>query len=223
MNLPTTTLSDMSLTDLERLIQTGEGKYLEFKRTIPSAKKIAREMAAFANSNGGTLLVGVDDDHRILGVDGYHEEEYLLTKAAQQLCSPTIDITIEVLPFDERDILIIYVKESEQKPIYLIHNERRVVYIRQRDKSVTASNEHAEILKNRYSERGVSFEYGPREQRLFQYLNEYERITVNEYSNLINVTSYRASKILINLVSAGILELLTRKNKDYYLFSNECN
>ena len=223
MYFETASLSRMSLADLQRLIKTGEGKYLEFKRTIPSIYKIAREISAFANSNGGTLLIGVDDDHSILGVEGYQEEEYLLSQAAFDLCTPAVKIELEVFPITKRDILIVRVKEADNKPVYIKHKKGRRVYIRKKDESVAASQELIEVMKNQHSEKGVNFEYGPREQKLFQYLNEYERITVTEFSNLINVTSYRASKILINLVSAGILQLIPKKEIDYYLFSNECN
>jgi hypothetical protein len=52
----TVSVSKMDYLDVKNLAETGEGTYLEFKRTIPSAHKIAREMAAFANTKGGTLL-----------------------------------------------------------------------------------------------------------------------------------------------------------------------
>ncbi|MDZ7691631.1 MAG: ATP-binding protein [Balneolaceae bacterium] len=109
--------SQMSYLDVKNLAQTGEGTYLEFKRTIPSAEKIAREIAAFANTNGGTLLVGVDDDKSLVGVKGYHEEEFLLNKATYEICEPSVDITIEVVHFGERDLLVIRVPEVENKPI----------------------------------------------------------------------------------------------------------
>lgn len=219
MYFETATPSSMSLDDLRRLVRRGEGQFLEFKRTIPSTRKIAREIAAFANTSGGTLLVGVDDDTTIVGVEGYHEEEYLLKEAATQLCLPAVDIKIEVVPISHRDVLVVYVHESEEKPVYLKDKKGRQVYIREADKAVTASREMVEIMKNQSSEEGVTFEYGPNEQRLFQYLNEYERISVREYSNLINVNSYRASQILINLVSAGILSLLTKGSNEFYTFS----
>jgi predicted HTH transcriptional regulator len=84
-------LSEMDYLDVKNLAQTGEGTYLEFKRTVPDAEKIAREMAAFANTKGGTLLIGVDDDRSLVGVDGYQEEEFLLKKAATKVCAPQVD------------------------------------------------------------------------------------------------------------------------------------
>ena len=92
--------------------------------------------------------------------------------------------------------------------------------MRENDESVLASDEFVEILKNRTQRSGVTFEYSENEQMLFRYLNEYGEITVNKYSQLINVTTYRASQILINLVSAGVLDLFRKKKIEYYTFAN---
>ena len=215
--------SAMSLDDLQRLVKTGEGTYLEFKRTISSPKKIVKEIAAFANTNGGTLLVGVDDNQTLIGLLGYHEEEFLLHKAAQDLCRPRISINIEIVHYGDRDILVVYVPEAEEKPVYVRNgSKKRDVYVRNDDKSVIATDEAVSIMQNETSEAGVTFEYGPNEQKLFHYLNEYEKITVKDYSNLIDVTSYQASQILVNLVSAGILEMNNQNSKEYYSFSVDC-
>lgn len=214
--------SQMSYLDVKNLAQTGEGKFLEFKRTIPSAKKIAREIAAFANTSGGTLLIGVDDDKSLVGVDGYHEEEFLLNKATVEMCSPAVEITIEVVHFGERDLLVIRVPEVETKPIYVIGKKGQTVYVRKGDQNKVASKELVAVMQNKHSDEGVTFEYGPNEQKLFRYLNEYGEITVEKFSHLIDVQSGEASGILVNLVSAGVLNLFTKDNIDYYTFSQKC-
>jgi predicted HTH transcriptional regulator len=224
MHFETAVPSQMSVGDLKRLANTGEGTYLEFKRTIPSPEKIAREIAALANTHGGTILVGVDDDKSIVGVTDYLEEEFWLQKAAYEICKPAAKITIEVIPLGaERDVLIVEVEEAEIKPVYVYHDvDKRTAYSRVKDKSIIASDEQVNVMKNNSSEEGVTFAYGPNEQKLFRYLNEYGRITVGEFSNLIDVTSYRASHILANLVSAGILRLFNTGKIEYFSFSSEC-
>lgn len=212
-------ISDMNPSDLRNLIQTGEGSYLEFKKTIPSPEKIAREIAAFANSNGGTILVGVDDNKQIVGVPAYFEEEFLLMKASQESCVPAVPIQIELVHAGPVDVMVVWVPEAEVKPIYNKNKKKRLVYIRREDESVIASDEQVEVLKQQYSGEGVTFEYGKNEQMLFRYLNEYGDITVLKFSQLINVTTYRASRILINLVSAGVLKLFTKKKTDYFTFT----
>lgn len=213
-------ISSMNSFDLRNLIQTGEGKYLEFKKTTPAPEKIAREIAAFANTSGGQILIGVDDHQNIAGITAYFEEEYLLYKAAYDICVPAVPIRIELIHAGQPDVMIVHVDESKKKPVYVKGKKKRLVFVRDRDESVLASDEMVEVLKNRYSEKGVTFEYGEREQMLFRYLNEYSEITVRKYSQLINVTTYRASKILVNLVSAGVLKLFRRSETDYFTFSN---
>ncbi len=218
----TVTISEMDYLDVKNLAQTGEGTYLEFKRTIPSADKIAREIAAFANTSGGTLLVGVDDDKSLIGVEGYQEEEFLLAEAANKLCDPSVKITMEIVHFGERDLLVIKVPEAKNKPVFVLHEKGSTVYIRDKDRNKAASRERIEVLKNKYSEKGVTFQYGPKEQKLFRYLNEYGEITVSKFSHLIDSNEKKASGILVRLVSAGILNLFTKDNIDYFTFSHRC-
>lgn len=216
------TRSDMDYLDVKNLAQTGEGTYLEFKRTIPSAEKIAREMAAFANTKGGTLLIGVDDDKSLVGVDGYQEEEFLLAKAAHELCSPRVEITLEIVHFGKRDLLVIKIPEARQKPIFVHTQNGDVVYLREGDQNKTASVERIRVIENKNSNEGVTFQYGPKEQKLFRYLNEYSEISVEKFSHLIDVSEQKAGAILVNLVSAGILNLFTKDNIDYFSFSRSC-
>ena len=216
-------LSEMDYLDVKNLAQTGEGTYLEFKRTIPSAFKIAREIAAFANTKGGTLLIGVDDDCSLVGVTGYQEEEYLLQKAAVELCRPQVDITIEIVHFGDRDLLVIKVPESADKPIFVQSQEDgKLVFMREQDQNKVASKELIEIIKNKNAEEGVTFEYGANEQKLFRYLNEYGEITVKKFAHLADVPRSTASDTLVNLVSADILNLSRKDNIDYFTYSREC-
>lgn len=221
-NRSTTMLSDMDYLDVKNLAQTGEGMYLEFKRTIPSAFKIAREIAAFANTKGGTLLIGVDDDSSLVGVAGYQEEEFLLKKAAAELCRPQVDIAIEIVHFGDKDLLVIRIPESDEKPIFVKGEDGDIVFMREEDRNKVASKELIEIIKNKNSDRGVTFEYGENEQKLFRYLNEYGEITVEKFSHIVDVPRDKASATLVNLVSANILNLFRKDNTDYFTYSQNC-
>ena len=214
-------VSDMTRVDLKNLIQTGESSFLEFKHQVASPEKIAREIAAFANTKGGTILIGVSDNGEMVGVEGYFEEEFLLNQAALQECVPAVPISIEMLHVGDRDILIVKVPEAETKPVYVKGKKTRQVFIRQADESIVASDEWIDLLKSRDSDEGVTFEYGEREQQLFRFLNEYGSITVDRFALLISVTTYRAAKILVNLVSAGVLDLFDKDGVAHYTFSQK--
>jgi predicted HTH transcriptional regulator len=209
----------MQIADLKRLVTAGENTYIEFKREIPSAEKIAREISALANTHGGTLLVGVDDDGTIIGVQGYEEQEYLLDLAVNELCEPAVTIDIEIVSVSrKRDVLVVSIIEAEKKPVSVVGEEGRQYYVRDRDKSVKASRERVKVLRKQTSGVGVTFEFGYNEQMLLRYLDEYGRITVNAYSNLINTGRKKAAAILVNLTSAGILQM-NRAEDDIEWFS----
>jgi predicted HTH transcriptional regulator len=214
----------MRFSDLKNLVSSGESSWLEFKRIIPSPHKIAREMCAFANSKGGVLMIGIDDDKTIVGVDSYYEQEFLLDEAANFLCDPAIEHIVEVFPHGKKDVIIVRVQEAELKPVMVnTPGKPSAGFIRVNDKSIRASREMLKVLKNRTSGHDITFDYGKNEQKLFRFLNEYERITVNEFSNLVNISKRRASRILVNLVSAGVLNLFTHEKADYYTLVHSDN
>lgn len=214
-------MSAMSRQDLKNLVATGESSFLEFKHKIASPEKIAREMAAFANTKGGKILIGVSDNGEMIGLESYLEEEFWLNQAANDCCVPALPIHVEMLNIGNRDILIVNVAEQEEKPVYVKGKKKRIVYVRRDDESIVASDEVVEILKQGSSDEGVTFEYGDRERMLFRFLNEYSDITVERFSTLINVTSYRAARILVDLVSAGVLDLFEKDGVAHYTFAKK--
>tara|TARA_B100000963_G_scaffold361783_1_gene399547 strand:- start:1117 stop:1821 length:705 start_codon:yes stop_codon:yes gene_type:complete len=218
----TTRFSSMSKADLTNLVQRGESSILEFKQKVTSPEKLAREIAAFANTEGGIILVGVGDKGELIGLETYLEEEFWLKQAAEQECVPPVNITFELFQIGQRDILIVNVPESPVKPVQVKASKSskiRKVYIRVDDASVEASNEYIQVLKQNGATQGITFEYGEKEQILFRYLKEYSVITVSDFSNIAHINSYRAAKILVNLVSAGVLDLYEKDGKAHYTFS----
>lgn len=216
-NMP---LSTMTRQDLKNLIATGESSFLEFKHKVASPEKIAREIAAFANTNGGTILIGVSDNGELVGTESYMEEEFWLEEAAK-LCVPAIDIHMELLNIGNKDIVIVEVPEAEKKPIYLKGKKRRKVFVRQADESMLANEELIEVMKLESQEEGITFEFGENERLLFRFLNEYSEITVERFSTIINTTTYTAAKILVNLVSVGVLDLFEKDGVAHYTFSRK--
>ena len=64
----------MKRRELLDLIEEGENIQCEFKRQFTTPEKIAREMIAFANTKGGFIIFGVDDDREVVGVDSEKSE-----------------------------------------------------------------------------------------------------------------------------------------------------
>ena len=212
----------MKLADLKLLIEEGEGFELEFKRKVSTPIKIAKTFVAFANCKGGIVLFGVDDDKTIVGVGSEKSELEMIHTAASYYCDPPIEPIIDIVPYKGRDVIVATIEESEQKPHYLnVDGEEEVhgthVYIRVNDKTVEASKEVARILAAENPEAPpLRIAIGESERRLFDYLDEQERITVKQYAKLVNVSYRRASRSLIQLTRAGVLHIHTHEKEDFY-------
>ena len=88
----------MNFHDVNLLIEGGEGFTLEFKRRISSPEKIARTIISFANTKGGTILFGVDDDGSIVGVESEKSEVELVEMAGRDFCDPPIQPAVHNSP-----------------------------------------------------------------------------------------------------------------------------
>src|SRR5260221_14767064 len=110
----------MNFHDVDLLIEEGEGFTVEFKRRISSPEKIARTLISFANTKGGTILFGVDDDGSIVGVESEKSEIELIETAGKDFCDPPILPHIDIVPFDGRDVIVSHIFESKTKPHYYL-------------------------------------------------------------------------------------------------------
>jgi predicted HTH transcriptional regulator len=200
------------------LLEEGEGLHVEFKRRVSTEEKIAHEMIAFANTSGGVIMVGIDDDKSIVGVGSEKEEISYIEEAAQFLCAPPILYSIDIFGVKGRDVVCVNIPESRTKPHFLItgDGEEPVAYIRVGEHSVQASREMVKVLQHQSTEKGINIIIGDAERRLFAYLDSNDRITVKEYAKLINVSDRRASRLLIRLVRAGILAIHTNERADFF-------
>jgi predicted HTH transcriptional regulator len=143
----------MELKELYDLVRKGEGGTLEFKRKVAHPEKIVREAVAFANTQGGDLLIGVDDNGSIPGVKYAEEEIYVLNKALDALCKPRLKYSYQIIPLDEneqRAVVHYKIEESKKKLHYALPDEQKAIgkaYVRAADKSIQASQEVKRIIK----------------------------------------------------------------------------
>ena len=219
---PLITPNAMKRHELRELISGGESSTVEFKRKFTSGDKIARELIAFANTSGGYLLIGVDDDGKIVGVDSEKHELELVAIAAN-LIEPPIDITSEIVEIEWKDVLVIRVPNSAHKPHRLrseSEDERlhdRKAFIRQGENSVAAGREMVRFLAaQRADAPPMTLSIGDRERRLFTYLERHGRVSVPDFAKLVNISRRRASQILVKLVRAGILHIHTEGGHDHF-------
>jgi predicted HTH transcriptional regulator len=213
----------MRYRELLDLIEDGENIRCEFKRKFSAPEKIAREMIAFANTKGGYILFGVDDNKKIIGVESEKETTELVKNTALNFCEPPLDPTIQYKEISGKEIVIVNIVESKTKPHRLqdysndLDINTATVTIRVNDKSVQASKEMIRILRAQTSNMALKkYIIGANEKIVFEYLGKNERISVREFSNLVNISERRASRTLVKMVRANLLMIHTKDNGEEF-------
>lgn len=208
---------------LMRLIATGEGPSLDFKKTISSAAKIAKTLVAFANTRGGSLLVGVRDNGTVAGVHT-EEEMYMIDTAARVMCQPAVRYQFREHDYKGLRVLEVVVPESHLKPHQAKGDDGSWrPFIRHEDKSVVASAILLAVMRRQAEGRGALIRYGEAEQALLQHLNLHPKLTLESAQTVLDAKGLPASRkktsvILVNLLTAGVLRpQLSEKEEAYVL------
>lgn len=211
----------MELREIRKLVFSGENDQVEFKRKINHPEKVVKEVVAFANSGGGHLLVGVDDDKTIVGLKYADEEDYLLQKAIKELCRPLVKYTMETIPISEKRAINYYrIYQGDRKPYFAFEKKFHrygKAFVRVKDRSIQASPEIRRILKFNSQPTDMHFEYGPNEKLLFNYLHSNEKVTVNEFREISGLDYKSASYTMVQMVLANALKIIPREKEDWYM------
>src|SRR4030095_8514681 len=211
-----------TLFELNEIIEDGEKQQVEFKRKFTEPDKIAKEMIAFANTRGGRLIFGVDDDRTIVGVESEKGEIEYIDLAAKFFCYPELVYSTEIIHIYRKDVIVVNIPESRTKPHRLVEDGKAngdlsKVYIRVKDKSVLASKETIKVLQKLNPDSPPQIiNLGDKEKALLDYLNKNDRITQKQLKEMLNISNRRASRILINLVRADLIRLHNLEKEDFY-------
>ncbi len=146
---------------LVELLKRQEGKVLEFKRDLSGVEGVLKTIVAFANTSGGTLLIGVEDQSRhVRGVEEPVDMEERLANLISDRVSPRLIPEIEILPWRETYVLSVEVFPSPTRPHYLSgKSAANTTYVR-----VGSSNRRADqqlLEELRRSSRSESYDEQP--------------------------------------------------------------
>ena len=132
---------------LQQLIDEGEHQQQDFKFEISDARKIARSLSAFANTDGGRLLIGVKDNGRIAGVRS-EEEIYMIEAAARLYCQPQVDIAMHTYTVDGKTVLIAEIPKAPEKPVQAqVAPGKYMAYVRIADENILATAVHLAVWR----------------------------------------------------------------------------
>lgn len=121
------------------LIEEGEHEHQDFKFAVSDARKIARSLSAFANNDGGRLLIGVKDNGVIAGVRN-EEDVYVVEQAAEMYCVPSQQLRVTAFKTDGgHTVMRVEIDRAVTRPVQVKESGGELkAYYRVRDENIAA-------------------------------------------------------------------------------------
>jgi predicted HTH transcriptional regulator len=204
---------------IKKLIKEGENQQLDFKYCISDSKKIARTLSAFANTDGGKLLIGVRDNGSIAGIRS-DEEFYMIDTAAKLFCRPEIPVVIKQHITEGKTILEVEVTKGDRRPYQAKGEDGKWrAYFRQNDQNLVANSVLLHLWRKNERKTGVLIRFGKPENVLMQHLKNNGSITLSDFKKIARIPAYRAEKIIVNLLLCNILVMEASEKGYLYTLS----
>ena len=234
----------MNRKQLLKLIEEGENLNVEFKQRFSEHEKIAKEIIAFANTSGGVIIFGINDNGKIYGVQSEKEVTELLKETITNYCEPVPIYKVSYLDINNSEIVVLEVTESINKP-HRIQDFKSIlelntaqVYIRVNDKSVPASKEMIKLLQTRSTEAKLkNYSIGKNEKIVFagdlipgapwvhlpitMGYDRYPEKLIEEKQDLYQRMSEKNLKIFFTHDSKNSMGSLTKNDKGNYIVTDE--
>mgnify|MGYP000879945901 CR=1 FL=1 len=208
-------------TYIRKLIAQGEHQQLDFKFEISDSKKIARTLAAFSNTSGGKLLVGVKDNGAIAGVRS-EEEFYMVEAAAQLYCRPQVEFATREWNVDGKMVLEIDIPKSDNGPCSAPDKDGKwMVYIRVHDQNLLANTVLLKVWQMQNRKKGITIRYTDKEKMLLEYLDQNGSITISKFQRIAGITRQVAEKVLVDLITLQIIHMDITEKSVFYLINPE--
>lgn len=207
---------------IKNLIVRGEGQQLDFKFEISDSRKIARTLVAFANTDGGKLLVGVKDNGMIAGIRS-DEEYFMVEGAASMYCRPEVKFSTREWTIDGKLVLEVTVEKSNLRPHYAPDKDGNYkVFVRVADQNLLANRVLLQVWKHRKQGSAVKIRYREQEELLMHYLQDNAFITLSGFMRIAGIPRFMAERILVNFILLGIIRMdISEKQTIYMLCENK--
>ncbi|MBO7471745.1 MAG: putative DNA binding domain-containing protein [Bacteroidaceae bacterium] len=183
------------------LIREGEHQQQDFKYRVADACKLAKSVSAFANTDGGRLLIGVSDDGHLSGVRS-EEEIFMMHQAAYKFCKPEPSISFDTYHAEGRTIVIATVPPSTKRPVYARDEEGQMrAYIRIKDENILASSVHLALWQESQKFRGSVITYDDSVRQLLSIMKGSQ--TLNQIVRLSKLPRHKVITLLARLIRFG--------------------
>ena len=185
------------------LIREGEHQQQDFKYRVADACKLAKSVSAFANTDGGRLLIGVRDDGHLSGVRS-EEEIYMMHQAAYKYCKPEASIKFDTYHAEGRTIVVATVPPSIKRPVCAQDEEGRMrAYIRINDENIVASPVHLALWRESQKPQGAMITYNEDIRKLLDVIHGQQ--TLNQIVRLSRLPRHKVITLMARLIRFGTL------------------
>lgn len=189
------------------LIAEGEHVEQDFKYEISDARKIARTLSAFANTQGGRLLIGVKDNGRIAGVRS-DEEMYMIEAAAHLYCKPEVVVAMHVYKVEGRTVVVAEVARAHSRPVMALDEQGRGwAYVRVADENILATPVHLRVWRDKSSERPEVLSFTPFERGVLELLSGDEECSMAHICRVMRASRPVIQRVLSQFINWGVVAM----------------
>jgi len=183
------------------LISQGEHQQQDFKYRVADACKLAKSVSAFANTDGGRLLIGVRDDGHLAGIRS-EEEIYMMHQAAYRYCKPEASIQFDTFHIDKRTFVIATIPPSDKRPICAIDEDgKQRAYIRLADQNIVASPVFLALWREVQKPQGAMLTYDDSIRQLLAVMQGQQ--TLNQIVRSSRLPRHKVITLLARLIHFG--------------------
>ncbi|TNE28436.1 MAG: ATP-binding protein [Bacteroidetes bacterium] len=203
---------------IEELILQGEHQTQDFKFRVDDARKIAKTLVAFANTDGGRLLIGVKDNGRIAGVRS-DEEYYVIEAAAELYTEPNVSFTAIAHDVSGKQVLEVIVEPSDERPHFAIDKDgKKWAYFRRADQNHPANGVLLEFwrMRDETSRTTVLEKYGDVHRKLYELIYAGERVSISKLIKAANISPEKARHILATFLHWELIDYNIDQNGIYF-------
>lgn len=190
------------------LIEEGEHEHQDFKFAISDARKIARSLSAFANNDGGRLLIGVKDNGAIAGVRN-EEDIYLVEQAAEMYCVPPQQLRVTAFKTEGGHTVVrVEIDRASTRPVLVKEAEGHLrAYYRVRDENIAAPPLLVKAWQRAAEQSsGSMLGIDSHGQQLLRMASDDNGVTIEDFMVEAHISRAMAEELAISLYSMGVID-----------------
>lgn len=197
-------------------IAEGEHQTQDFKFRVDDPRKIARTLAAFANTDGGRLLIGVKDNGKVTGIDP-EEEFHIIEGAAHLYCKPKVEFTTKVWQDDHKLVLEVIIEQAVKHPVKAKDDQDKwKVYVRRGDHTLLANKILLNVWKQKKYESHPPQKFSEEELNFLKVVGDNQPLTLSKIYRKTGVNMSQVDRLLVCFILWGVIAMEITPEGTFY-------